>query len=479
MPSPATSKNVSWLHSPVVDLLALLLIALFGTTLRIWGVKHGSSFHPDERHMIMVTESLSNNGMNPKSFAYGSFSFYALWFFARVFGFVWSVVGGAEGLLSAWPDPIGYDGMFLVGRVFCVALGVLAIPLLYALCLLLYRKSHVGLIAAALLSFNVFHIQLSRFFTSDVTLTTISLAALIALVFVYRTNSLYWHVGFGILLGIATATKISSVFLATPLVVAVILLMCRDLGAARAFWSALYGTVASGFIALLMGGHWYIFLKGGTYPIFGYNVSGEALLLALAGPYLLTIAFGLAMISPHIAKAICGLAVAGFIFVTAEPFAVLDFTTFAANTREQTSMVQGMWRPPYTIQYEHTVPYFYHLKQMLWYTMGWPVFSVVILGFGFAVFRVLANAGALLVDKSAYARVSLAEAIPLTFALVFFLATARFQVKFPRYLLPLYPLCFLFAGALFSAVESREWCALRGYFFTHQRRFTEPRERLR
>jgi 4-amino-4-deoxy-L-arabinose transferase-like glycosyltransferase len=429
--------------------------------------------------MIMVTESLSSNGMNPKSFAYGSFSFYALWFLARIFGFVWSLAGGAEGLFRAWPDPTSYDGMFLVGRVLCIAFGVLAIPLLYTLCLLLYQKSKVGLIAAALLSFNVFHIQLSRFFTSDVTLTTISLAALIALVVVYRTNSLLAHIGFGVLLGIATATKISSVFLATPLLVGVILLMCRDLGAVRAFWSILYAALASGFLALLLLGHWYLFLSGGAYTIFGYTVSGDAILLALTGPYLLTIALALAMISPHIAKAICGLAVAGFVFVIAEPFAVLDFTTFAANTREQTSMVQGLWRPPYTIQYEHTVHYLYHLKQMLWYTMGWPVFSVVILGFGFAIARVLANAGALLLDKSVDSRVTLAEAIPLIFTLVFFLATARFQVKFPRYLLPLYPLCFLFAAALFSTIGAREWRLLKGFFSAQPRPCSDPQAKSR
>jgi hypothetical protein len=33
---------------------------------------------------------------------------------------------------------------------------------------------------------------------------------------------------------------------------------------------------------------------------------------------------------------------------------------------------------------------------------------------------------------------------------VFFIATARFQVKFPRYLLPLYPLIFIFAASIIA-----------------------------
>jgi hypothetical protein len=42
--------------------------------------------------------------------------------------------------------------------------------------------------------------------------------------------------------------------------------------------------------------------------------------------------------------------------------------------------------------------------------------------------------------------------IPLAFVTVFFLATGYFQVKFPRYLLPLYPMLFIFAAALFGSI---------------------------
>ena len=45
-----------------------------------------------------------------------------------------------------------------------------------------------------------------------------------------------------------------------------------------------------------------------------------------------------------------------------------------------------------------------------------------------------------------------AEVIPLIFMIVFFVATGYFQVKFPRYLMPLYPLAFIFAAAMFGNV---------------------------
>jgi hypothetical protein len=134
----------------------------------------------------------------------------------------------------------------------------------------------------------------------------------------------------------------------------------------------------------------------------------------------------------------------------AEPYAIIDFETFSKHTREQTAMVQGQWRPPYTIQYAHTVPYFYHLKQMLWYTMGWPVFLAGLLGVTLASLRCVLEFFDKLFKRELRTSPFSPEIIPLIFMAVFFIATARFQVKFPRYLLPLYPLIFIFAASIIA-----------------------------
>jgi hypothetical protein len=138
------------------------------------------------------------------------------------------------------------------------------------------------------------------------------------------------------------------------------------------------------------------------------------------------------------------------VFTLAEPYAILDFQTFQHHTREQTNMVRGYWRPPYTVQYAHTLPYIYHLQQMLWYTMGWPLFLVAIAGIIVATTRMFIESIDKILRQEFLAKPLSSEIIPLTFLIVFFTATGYFQVKFPRYLLPLYPLAFMFAANLFG-----------------------------
>jgi hypothetical protein len=85
---------------------------------------------------------------------------------------------------------------------------------------------------------------------------------------------------------------------------------------------------------------------------------------------------------------------------------------------------------------------------MVWYTMGLPVFLLVLVGFFCAGVRVIKNVIETFITQKSSLHPMVAEAIPLVFIVVFFIATAGFQVKFPRYLMPIYPILFLFAGSL-------------------------------
>jgi hypothetical protein len=149
----SAQPQTTWLFSRRTDIIILLAIIAVGVGLRLTGLNHALGTHPDERHIVQVTSTLQANKMNPKSFAYGSFSFYAAWGFAQL-------------LKPFWKEATSYDGLFITGRTFCILMGGLAIALSYYLSILLYRRSVVGLIAAFFLAFNVFHLQLSRFFTS-------------------------------------------------------------------------------------------------------------------------------------------------------------------------------------------------------------------------------------------------------------------------------------------------------------------------
>lgn len=439
MTSQPQSSSPAWLISQRWDIAILVLIIVIGAALRATGIPHGIGFHPDERHMVMVTESLTRQGMNPRSFAYGSFSFYMAWAFAQMLKPFWAFAGT-------------YDGLFYSGRTFCTLMGTVAIGLTYYLGILLYRRSAVGLIAALLMALNVFHLQLSRYFTSDIPLTTLCLISIVALVKAHQKGTLWSFLVFGICTGLATATKISSVFLASPLFVVVGLALIKE-------WPKTDSTKRIlKMLSIIIGGFvlcglalFLTYWKG--YPrIMGYRVAQQAFLVPLAVPFLAGISILLRKHSKALSKLFACFAVGVLVFTLAEPYALLDFDTFVRHTREQTSMVRGMWRPPYTIQYERTVPYFYHLKQMLWYTMGWPAFTLVALGVVAAALRVVIDLLDKVLRRELVSKSLSAEMIPLVFVAVFFLATGYFQVKFPRYLLPLYPMLFIFAASIFASM---------------------------
>ena len=196
------------------------------------------------------------------------------------------------------------------------------------------------------------NLQLSRFYTVDVVLATISSAALLVAIKLISSWNLKYTLLGGVLIGLATATKISALALLLPFFVAWLLYCSRQ----RAF--------------------------------FNLKTAGCGAVLLLA-------------------------ALAAFAF--AEPYAFLDSASFLRDIQEQTNMVKGLGRPPYVIQYAHTAPYFYHLKQMWFYTMGWPLALCVFAGTILATFRQIR-------------RPQGAEIVLLVFVLGTFLAIGGYQV---------------------------------------------------
>lgn len=117
----------------------------------------------------------------------------------------------------------------------------------------------------------------------------------------------------------------------------------------------------------------------------------------------------------------------------AAPFQFLDFATFIKHQKEQISMVAGEWKPPYTLQYVGTTPFIYQLKQMFYFTMGPEIFILGVFGFISLIPKI-------------FARYRLGVLVLLIWALSFYLATGGQMVKFPRYLLPIYPIVFFGIG---------------------------------
>lgn len=115
-------------------------------------------------------------------------------------------------------------------------------------------------------------------------------------------------------------------------------------------------------------------------------------------------------------------------FAAVSPWSLLTPVACWQGPLTQSLMASGRFEFPYTQQYAGTLPYVYPLVQMGLWGLG-PVATLL----GLA--GLLAAGGKVLRRRTW----SQARAVPVLWTLIFFLTVGALHVKFPRYLLPLYP----------------------------------------
>lgn len=228
--------------------LALSGIAILGLALRLYGLDwdqmqaryqllvrlygsdaaQGNNFHPDERQILFHVVQLSWPGswaqffnaatspLNPHFFAYGSFPLYLL-----------AAVGNVLSHISA---PLAnFANLTLTGRVLNAIFDCGTILLVGWLGLLLTNDHtpgrryawSVALLAAALVAFTPFQLQLSHFYTVDTMLLFfVTLTVLACVVLVDTDKPVRWSLVAGLGYGLALATKFSAAPLAVSLFVA-------------------------------------------------------------------------------------------------------------------------------------------------------------------------------------------------------------------------------------------------------------------
>ena len=231
--------------------LALSGIAILGLALRLYGLDwdqmqaryqllvrlygldaaQGNNFHPDERQILFHVVQLSWPGswaqffnaatspLNPHFFAYGSFPLYLL-----------AAVGN---ILSHIFAPLAnFANLTLTGRVLNAIFDCGTILLVGWLGLLLTNDRtpgrryawSVALLAAALVAFTPFQLQLSHFYTVDTMLLFfVTLTVLACVVLVDTDKPVRWSLVAGLGYGLALATKFSAAPLAVSLFVALVM----------------------------------------------------------------------------------------------------------------------------------------------------------------------------------------------------------------------------------------------------------------
>jgi hypothetical protein len=295
--------------------LALGGLALLGFALRLYGLNwdQGNSFQPDERQILFHVTTLSwptsleqflnpaQSPLNPHFFAYGSFPLYLLALLGNLLRHIAPALGS-------------FVGLTLVGRTLSAAFDSGTIALTGWLALLLVRDDAPGrpsawsaaLLAAALVAFTPFQLQLSHFYAVDTLLLFFVMLTIVTCVALVTTERpLLWSLLVGASYGLALATKFSAAPLAVPLLVAVWLRWWRD----RDLLSALNELLSAALVCIV-------------------------------------------------------------VFVVTQPYAVLDWQNYVAQVAEQSDLARGTLLVPYTLQFGGTIPVVYELRNMVLWGMG-------------------------------------------------------------------------------------------------------------
>jgi len=253
-PGPSESRRRTRGINLQAALPTLLLAAILSlaAVFRFTGVNWDESthLHPDERFLTMVETSLElpqslgeyfnteESRMNPHNvgfgfFVYGTFPIFVVRYVAE------------------WVAQTGYDEVNLVGRMISASLDLVTIMFIYLIGARLYRR-RVGLLAAFLAASTALLIQHAHFFVVEPMLTMFVTIGMYAAVCIFDGGRFRDYAFFGVVLGMAVATKISIAPLAALAAAAAVGRMLSESDRKREFRSALLGLVAAAALSVLV-----------------------------------------------------------------------------------------------------------------------------------------------------------------------------------------------------------------------------------
>jgi hypothetical protein len=284
------------------------------------------------------------------------------------------------------PEWASMGRFYLLGRHVSVLFDTMTVCATYWMGRKVFRRPVIGFLAAGFVTFTVLHIQLSHFYTVDTILTALVMLAVGKAVDVARYAKSRDGALVGVAFGAALATKVS----VAPLAIVV--------------------------LAAWMASAWKSISPCGSLADRLQSVWRRT-----RGPLLRTYAVTL----------VC--------FVALQPYAVIDGHRFVQGVGREIAMSQGWADLPYTRQYSGTMPYAYQVRQLLWFTAGFPLALLGLSGLVYVTGRVV-------VEARRGRRLPLVKSVWLVWPLIYAVMQGAAYAKFVRYALPLVPfLCI--AGA--------------------------------
>jgi 4-amino-4-deoxy-L-arabinose transferase-like glycosyltransferase len=310
-------------------------VAVLGLGLRLWNNGFGlpDTFGPDEPKMVNHALAFGLGDLNPHYFVYPALQMYLLF---GVYGllFILLSVGGAVGSVEDYKllfltDPSVF---YRTGRAVTALFGAGSVLLVAGLGRDLFGSRAVGLLAALALALHPLAVLHGHYITADVPMTFFLLLSLIFSARLADRPSLRLHALSGAAAGLATATKYSGLIAVLPLAMAH-RLGSRKLGRpvspgplllaaaclALAFFSTspfsviewprtlegmhfIFDVKQEGQFGVARGASWSTYLPmlfassplalaglAGLLYALWRRTAGDAIVLALAVPYLLTI----------------------------------------------------------------------------------------------------------------------------------------------------------------------------------------------
>ena len=415
--------------------MALLAICVLALGLRLYGLSWDEGFpytpHPDERAILAKVDQISPPSLGDLGVLLNADEspWNPRWF---PYGSLpLYMLKGVE-LISALGPGDGISDLRLAGRTISALADVGTVALVFLLGGRLYGR-RVGTLAALFAALAVIHIQLSHFFAVDTLLALFTTAALYFMFKVAREGRLTDSLLAGAFVGLGLGTKVSQ--------------------------APLFGALAVAHVMFAL-------------SLAGAPADGDAP-LERRGP---------AALKGFAAAVIAALAV----FFVVQPYTFLDWSRFYSDVVEQSEMVRRIRDYPYTRQYIDTTPYWYQVRQLATWGLGWPLGIMAWAGLLYVSLRGMswrhsalyiaagwAVPGAILVASSGFFAIFVASAVALgsllgtltvrradtragvlllSWVVPYLLITGAFQVKFLRYMIPITPFLLLFASRMLLAV---------------------------
>lgn len=200
-------------------LLLACLLALFYTRFvnLSWGLPY--PFHPDERNMANAVQSLSceiSNCLNPHFFAYGQFPLYLSYFGIQVYHLIIKQI-----------NPINFFEATVALRSISAISSIFNVFILLAIVKLLSKKSSddwLLIISLLVFTFSPGLIQFAHFGTTESLLMLFySVIIYLSLLLINKKITLQkFFIYSSLFIGLATATKASSVIFVLPIIISII-----------------------------------------------------------------------------------------------------------------------------------------------------------------------------------------------------------------------------------------------------------------